>query len=179
MSQDFTGWLVPFIRAWHLIITGLFLQCTAPFLSRRLLNAWRFGIKTFDQYFDDLESFAWVLLWALIEIAEASDGATVFDRTRMKLLNADDLQTLEAGKEAIVFQLRGLSQRIAKRLPKSKPTALSDPFIEILDHWFNLIEEKEDCGNSETLLPSEESTALYEAFITFAMEKMPDLPEVW
>lgn len=143
------------------------------------MNAWVFGIKTFDQYFDDLESFAWVLLWALVEIAEANDGATIYDQYRMGLLNADGLQTLEVGKVAIVSQLSDLSGRIAKGLPKSSPTSLSDPFIEILHHWFDLIEEKEDCGDSETVSSGEESTGLYEAFITFALEKMPDLPKVW
>jgi hypothetical protein len=141
------------------------------------VDAWAFGVETFDQYFDDLESFAWVLLWALIEIAKASKTATQYDRHWMELLNADDLRSLVTGKGFIVAQLGVLSKRIG--LPKSKPTSLSDPFIEILHHWFELTEENEGYGNSETLSPSEKSTALYEAFITFAMEKMPELPEKW
>jgi hypothetical protein len=59
------------------------------------------------------------------------------------------------------------------------PTSLLDPFIKILDRWFNLVKAKGRCSNSETSPSSEESTALYEAFITFAMTKMDELPEAW
>jgi hypothetical protein len=141
------------------------------------LNAWLFGVETFDQYFDDLESFAWVLLWALLEIAEENDRATAYDRVRMKHLNANDLDFLETGKDSIVRQLEDLSKLVG--LPKSKPTSLLDPFIEILHHWFVPTKGKGECGKTETLSPNEESAALYDAFITFAMEKMSDLPETW
>jgi hypothetical protein len=141
------------------------------------VTAWIYGENTFDQYFDDLESFAWVLLWALIEIAKKNKVATPLDRAWMDDLNAGDLRSLEKGKKAIVSDLGDFSRNIAKGRPKK--TSLPDPFIEILHHWFSLIEDQEDCGQAETLSPSKESTALYEAFITFAMEKMRNLPEEW
>jgi hypothetical protein len=157
-------------------VTRLF-QCTLPFLSRRLGQAWIYGIKTFDQYYDDLESFVWVLLWALLEIAEANDRAMVFDQVWMKQLNSTDLLSLVAGKDFIVRQLEDLTAFIG--LPEPPPTSLLDPFIEILHHWLKLTRRNEDYGNVATLSSNEESAALYEAFITFAMEKMPELPEKW
>jgi hypothetical protein len=120
-----------------------------------------------------------VLLWALIEIAEANKGATKYDQHWMRGLNRDDLRLLEVGKKAIVSDLRDLSECIATGEPKERPTSLSDPFIEILDHWFELVRDKRRCGDAGALSSCEESTALYEAFITFAMEKMPELPEEW
>jgi hypothetical protein len=144
-------------------------------LSLRLVRAWRFGTTTFDQYFDDLESFTWVLLWALIEIAEAHKRATRLDQDWVDLLNADTLQALAAGKVSIISLLKDLAMESSN----AEPTSLLDPFIKILDHWFNLVKARGRCGNSETLRSSEESTALYEAFITFAMTKMDELPEAW
>ena len=136
-------------------------------------------IDTFDQYFDDLESFAWVLFWALIEIAKANKKCTPFDQALMKYLNGDDLPGLRAGKGAIVEELKSLSERVPGDSPNPCPTSLLVPFIQILDCWFNLVKPKEGNGGAKTLPPSEESTVLYKAFITVAMEKMDDLPEAW
>jgi hypothetical protein len=143
------------------------------------VKAWIRGIKSFDQYFDDLESFAWVLLWALIEIAEAKGGATAYDRELMKYLNGDDLQSLFAGKVFIVEDLNDLLVDNIQGRSKANGTSVLNPFIDILDCWLRLVQEKRYCGQAETLTSSEDSTALYKAFITFAMKKMDELPEVW
>jgi hypothetical protein len=93
----------------------------------------------------------------------------------MQLLNADSLQGLETGKVAIVSKLR----KLAEGSWDAGSTSLSDPFIKILYQWFDLVEAKECFGNSERLRSNEDSTALYEAFITFAMTKMDELPGEW
>jgi hypothetical protein len=93
----------------------------------------------------------------------------------MQLLNADSLRDLETGKITIVSKLK----KLVEGSRDAGSTSLSDPFIKILYQWFDLVEAKECFGNSETLRSNEESTALYEAFITFAMTKMDELPEEW
>jgi hypothetical protein len=84
--------------------------------------AWLFKVDTFDQYFDDLESFAWVLLWASIEIAEAKGGATGYDRELMKALNKDDLNGQWNGKENVASQLNKLSERTLQDRPEAYAT---------------------------------------------------------
>jgi hypothetical protein len=142
------------------------------------VRAWRLGIETFDQYFDDLESFAWVLLWALLEIAEVNKTATAFDRILMECLNGNDLAGLNAGKVYIASELRTLSKRISRGLPRRLSTSLLDPFVKILDHWFDLIEAKEDCGDTGTLPSSEDSELFYKSFISSAMDPT-ELPDAW
>jgi len=143
------------------------------------VKAWIRGTRTFDQYFDDLESFAWVLLWAVIEIAEAKGNATALDKELMKSLNRDNLENLREGKGMIINELKDLSESSTQDRSEADATSLFDPFIEILVHWFDLIKAKGHGSNSETVRSSEESTALYKAFITFAMEKMDELPDAW
>ena len=44
------------------------LQGTLPFMSLRLLAAWARDLPIVHTAVDDLESFLWVLVWALVHI---------------------------------------------------------------------------------------------------------------
>ena len=97
----------------------------------------------------------------------------------MKSLNKNDLDHLALGKKAIATDLNTLSKDIVRGSLKRYATSLLNPFIEILNHWFVLIETENRRGKAETLPSSEESTLLYKSFISYAMEKAKELPDAW
>ncbi|KIM24042.1 hypothetical protein M408DRAFT_331964 [Serendipita vermifera MAFF 305830] len=146
--------------------------CTLPFLSLRLVGTWAREKNSFDQYFDDLESFVWVVLWALLHIAKEKGNATKQDQRWINQLTANDLGILLTGKKSLCFDFQQPAE--------VDDTSLSPPFLELLSKWFGMFRGKIPPGTeARTLLSDEVSTEFYRCFLQVALDTVDQLPDNW
>ena len=147
-------------------------QCTPPFLSVRQLQAWSDGKDLFDQYLDDLESFAWVLLWASLRIAQK--GGTVIGRDEewIESLTEGKPGRLRIGKVAIIYDL--LQSKYCE-------TSLPAGIRQILQKWFEMCQVAANPPGTDkrTLSSDANSTEFYWRFIDVALGMVDQLPEKW
>lgn len=155
-------------------------SCTLPFLSARLLLAWNEQKDVFDQYYDDLQSFAWVLFVTSIEIARKEGRDTDKDRAWMRSLTSSNLREVETAKYSIPTQLAMLDNAISNGTRKPLDTSLPEPFVRILNEWFQLTNYCVPSGGDERTLQSDSSsTEFYKKFIAIALDKMDSVPDTW
>ncbi|KIM24043.1 hypothetical protein M408DRAFT_331965 [Serendipita vermifera MAFF 305830] len=151
---------------------GGFRSCTLPFLSLRLLRAWARGKNTFDQYFDDLESFVWVVFWALLQIAIENRYATEQDQDWINQLATNGLKPL--------LNLKGLLCLDFQQPADIFDTSISRPFLELLSKWLGMFGSGSPLGTEErTLLSDDISTKFYRDFLQVALDTVDQLPDNW
>ncbi|KAF7416024.1 hypothetical protein PC9H_002811 [Pleurotus ostreatus] len=132
---------------------------TLPFLSLRILTEWASGGQASHTPIDDLESFAWVLLYELLHWAPSR---TQSETRWWKLLNADGVSHMPVSKRSILYewQVEG-------------PQAIYLSCCEkLLEKWFNSVQSwSKKCQNlmdTRVALDSEELMGLFgEAYKEF------------
>lgn len=151
---------------------GGFRSCTLPFLSLRLMDTWDREENTFDQYFDDVESFVWVVLWALLHIAKEKGNATKQDQDWIDQLATNDLKPLLNLKGRLCYKFL--------RPAAIVKTSISRPFLELLSKWLGMFGSGSTPGMEErTLLSDDISTKFYRDFLQVALDTVDQLPDNW
>jgi hypothetical protein len=105
-------------------------QGTLPFISRRILVAWSLDQPTLHTAIDDLESFAWVVLWAALH---KSRKTLIKETNWLWTLSGDDIHTVANAKYAIMrdkFDHKYFSEDV-------------QPLLPLLVGWFSLAKAAE------------------------------------
>lgn len=124
----------------------IYLQGTTPFLSIRLLDVWMASPKSWERYpSDDIEGFAWLLLWTMLSKAKGNDKANpngMLSRKENILLSKIDSSVPE-GEELIFNKVgaRGSIQAAVlnqnnQNIPEEYPNIF--PFLPLLHEWLNI-----------------------------------------
>jgi hypothetical protein len=115
-------------------------QGTLPFMSKRLVFAWIMGKSALHTAIDDLESFLWVLVWALVHIFKKyiTNGNSMIHRLGHRLSSRDLDHILNRG----VITKKRWPDRV---------------FRDLIKHWLEISEEFGSVADEleETLLGSE------------------------
>jgi hypothetical protein len=100
-------------------------QGTLPFISRRILDAWSINEPTLHTAIDDLESFAWVVLWTALH---KSRKQSIKEKNWLWALSGDYIDAVAAKKCAIMrdkFDHKYFSEDV-------------QPLLPLLMAWFSL-----------------------------------------
>jgi len=77
------------------------LQGTLPFISYRVLAAWAIGKSVLHTAIDDLESFAWVMLWAALHTPAVK---TPTEDLWLQALSSDNINMVADKKYVIMME---------------------------------------------------------------------------
>ena len=77
------------------------LQGTLPFISYRVLPAWEMGESVLHTAIDDLESFAWVMLWAALHTPAVK---TLKENLWLQALSSDNISMVAMRKHVIMME---------------------------------------------------------------------------
>ncbi|KAH8108726.1 hypothetical protein DFH11DRAFT_1070480 [Phellopilus nigrolimitatus] len=106
---------------------------TLPFMSYRITRGWILDEFILHTAIDDLESFAWVVLWCALHKLE---NPSKLEALWIERLTADELRHVLGGKISIIFDL---SKKSAIRtLTFSKPLVLLLPLVS---KWLSVARE--------------------------------------
>ncbi|KAH8108716.1 hypothetical protein DFH11DRAFT_1070053 [Phellopilus nigrolimitatus] len=105
---------------------------TLPFMSQRITRGWILDEFILHTAIDDLESFAWVVLWCALHKLENPSKLEAFWIER---LTADKLRQVLDGKTGIIYDLSKLS---INAMTFSKPFVLLLPLVS---KWLSVARE--------------------------------------
>ncbi|KAG9224224.1 hypothetical protein CCMSSC00406_0004723 [Pleurotus cornucopiae] len=133
---------------------------TLPFLSLRISTEWASGGQASHTPIDDLESFAWVLLYELLHWAPSR---TQSETRWWKLLNADGVSHMPVSKRSILYEWQVEGPKLSPYLSCCE---------KLLEKWFNSVQSwSKKCQNlmdTGVALDSEELMGLFgEAYKEF------------
>jgi hypothetical protein len=131
--------------------THIHCKGTIPFISTTLLNEWERGSASVHTPADDLESFAWVLVWVLYMLARSRKALDKGD-TGLAQLWQNQLHIVQNARWA--FKGKMSRFRTGKLEAALKPFK---PFLSLLDNWLLLTEEAQDDHKDVMAQPTSES----------------------
>ncbi|KAF8969235.1 hypothetical protein BDZ97DRAFT_1796717 [Flammula alnicola] len=162
---------------------------TLPYISRRLLIAWyeTLDISSVHLAADDLESFAWTLLFAVLEITKergikwtAAEGRWYRDMS-----DTTTLYDMWTRKHAIIVRLKELID-----IDRNNPTAPSfspiiSHFAPLLDEWFDLASTWASKARrfQSTNIPLQDIESFdeecYQSCVALILRYLPNIPDTW
>ncbi|KAJ8495198.1 hypothetical protein ONZ45_g12960 [Pleurotus djamor] len=152
---------------------------TLPFIAHRILTIWKtLGERTFHHLpLDDLESFVWVLFYALLE---RKDRLNDTDRTSWIELR-DDTLAVVAGAKSSVFD----AWTTASMKPQMSPSFV--PFYKLLRDWLRTSQHYKYRIQRITQRPKKPTyeqfepicDEAYERYIRVGVKRVSALPVSW
>ena len=123
---------------------------------------------------DDLESFVWVLLWAILQIISKKSEFSNRELAWITGLSSDSILNLVAHKDSI----KGLL---------IKPSKLSNafiPFKDLFKSWFEYADQSCIMDNGPHLLGKENEYQMYcrgwyEKYVNTGLSHLNEMPETW
>ncbi|GJJ08913.1 hypothetical protein Clacol_003133 [Clathrus columnatus] len=164
---------------------------TPPFMSCRLLRS--MNREVFHSAIDDLESFVWVLFWAILSVMSLRDAKFSKDEEQYwTSLRSRDLSTLQRkqGFPAQLFEqqialLEQEGQEPGDPEPHNAPSPAFAPFVGILGEWLTLAFSKEAILSNHHLQRAsiekheqivQEWTGKY---LSIGIQHLDTLPDTW
>jgi hypothetical protein len=150
-------------------------QGTLPFVSLRLLNAWRMGRSQRQYFIDDLQSFAWVLLWSALEIQSTKLKADLDDGMASRWrhdLHALTMQTCVQFKKSIWYEV---SSALRGVMP------IPDEVLGVFRKWFELCYALQVTDDALDRMEAEERKRpnIYQQMVDVALKALPKAPDAW
>ncbi|KAK7693795.1 hypothetical protein QCA50_003367 [Cerrena zonata] len=142
------------------------MQGTLPFMSVRVVDGLLYGKNVARTVWDDLESFAWILLWEYLFRGKARDCLT--DHEQLILKASDDCRLVRAAKvEMTCYRFScnvGLSfmplitKWIACVEPKAAPESWQSVYEEFLDIAVQSLSEAQDWDSWDDFFTRKQNT---------------------
>ncbi|KAF8969232.1 hypothetical protein BDZ97DRAFT_1915576 [Flammula alnicola] len=160
---------------------------TLPYISRRLLIAWYEtpDISLVHLAADDLESFAWTLLFATLQITKERGikWTTAEGRWYRDMRDRTTLYDMSARKHSIIARLKQLIDRNNPTAPSFSP--IISHFAPLLDEWFDLASTWANKANrfESTNIPLQDIESFdkecYKSCIALILSYLPKIPDTW
>jgi hypothetical protein len=141
-------------------------------MSCRLLGTWQTSGNQRQYFIDDLESFAWVLLWSSLEILSAKQPLNGLASEWQQMLHTLNIKTGKIHKESIwgkIIRLRELAP-------------IPNEVFQILRQWFNLcdtINVKDDNELDQMESKEHDEPYIYRKMVAVVLEALPNAPDRW
>jgi hypothetical protein len=141
-------------------------------MSRRLLETWHTDRSQRQYFIDDMESFAWVLLWASLEIQSAKLPVNGLASRWRRILRS---LTTESGfdvKNSIGYQF-GIADRGVESIP--------DELLLVLKKWLRLCVVFQRTDTELDLMETMErkESNIYRQMVDVVLRALPTAPDRW
>jgi hypothetical protein len=137
----------------------------------RLLGTWQTSGNQRQYFIDDLESFAWVLLWSSLEILSAKQPLDGWASKWRDNLHALTIQSGKDFKQSILFEIDNIS----------KLAPIPDQVLKVLREWFKLCRSiaLEDHQLDQMEAKERDKPNIYREMVAVVLEALPNAPDRW
>ncbi|GJJ12298.1 hypothetical protein Clacol_006539 [Clathrus columnatus] len=148
---------------------------TPMFMSQKLIKAWNSGRLVAHTPIDDLESFVWVLVWAIFDILKSRRiSLHPVEETFITFMSSRNLSSILCRMDVAEFVQR----------PDTDASLGFRPFIPLLRDWFRIVSSADQKREVLNLSQSqEEHTSIYKdvygEYLEAVFNRLEDLPQMW